>query len=74
MNDFIQEEVVDYSFTPPDRRFDDSPFFLPDFNGKEDPALYENETYIEWLRVTGECQQPLAGETFWKPMKETIVF
>lgn len=36
MNDFIQEEVVDYSFTPPDRRFDDSPFFLPDFNGKED--------------------------------------
>ncbi|MCR5817100.1 MAG: VWA-like domain-containing protein, partial [Ruminococcus sp.] len=25
-----------YSFTPPDRRFDDSPFFLPDFNEKDD--------------------------------------
>lgn len=36
LNDFIQEEVVDYSFSPPDRRFYDSPFFLPDFNGKED--------------------------------------
>lgn len=36
LNDFIQEEVVDYSFAPPDRRFDDSPFFLPDFNGKKD--------------------------------------
>ena len=36
LNDFIQEEVVDYSFEPPDRRFDDSPFFLPDFNGKDD--------------------------------------
>ena len=36
LNDFVQEEVVDYSFSPPDRRFDDSPFFLPDFNGKED--------------------------------------
>lgn len=36
LNDFIQEEVVDYSFAPPDRRFDDSPFFLPDFNGNED--------------------------------------
>ena len=36
LNDFIQEEVTDYSFAPPDRRFDDSPFFLPDFNGKED--------------------------------------
>lgn len=36
LNDFIQEEVVDYSFSPPDRRFEDSPFFLPDFNEKED--------------------------------------
>lgn len=36
LNDFVQEEVVDYSFSPPDRRFDDSLFFLPDFNGKED--------------------------------------
>jgi len=36
LNDFIQEEVTDYSFSPPDRRFDDSPFFLPDFNEKED--------------------------------------
>ena len=33
---FIQEEVTDYSFSPPDRRFDDSPFFLPDYNEKED--------------------------------------
>ena len=36
LDNFIQEEVADYSFAPPDRRFDDSPFFLPDFNGKED--------------------------------------
>ncbi len=36
LNDFIQEEITDYSFSPPDRRFDDCPFFLPDFNGKED--------------------------------------
>lgn len=33
--DFLQEEVVDYSFMPPDRRFDDCPFFLPDFNDKD---------------------------------------
>ena len=36
LNDFVQEEIVDYSFTPPDRRFDDSPFFLPDFNDKDE--------------------------------------
>lgn len=36
LNDFVQEELVDYSFTPPDRRFDEIPFFLPDFNDKDD--------------------------------------
>ena len=32
----MQEEITDYSFAPPDRRFDDSPFFLPDFNVPEE--------------------------------------
>ena len=36
LNEFVQEEVVDYSFFPPDRRFDDGDFFLPDFNEKDD--------------------------------------
>lgn len=35
LNDFLQEEICVYSFSPPDRRFDDSPFYLPDFNGTE---------------------------------------
>lgn len=34
--DFVQEEITDYSFEPPDRRFSDSPFFLPDFNEPTD--------------------------------------
>lgn len=32
LNSFIQEEVCDYSFSPPDRRLQDSDFFLPDYN------------------------------------------
>ena len=36
LNEFLQEEIVDYSFSPPDRRYDESPFFLPDFNEKDD--------------------------------------
>ena len=32
---FLQEEVNDYSFLPPDRRYADSGFFLPDFNQTE---------------------------------------
>ena len=35
---FVQEEITDYSFDPPDRRFQDSPFLLPDFNEKEEMA------------------------------------
>lgn len=34
LDEFVQEEVTDYSFTPPDRRYDGD-FFLPDFNDKE---------------------------------------
>ena len=32
LNEFVHEDIVDYSFFPPDRRFDEGCFFLPDFN------------------------------------------
>ena len=35
LNNFIQEQTCDYSFSPPDRRFSDTDFFLPDFNEKD---------------------------------------
>ncbi len=38
LNSFVQEEIADYSFMPPDRRMEDSIFFLPDFNEKEEFA------------------------------------
>ncbi len=33
LRDFMSTEINDYSFNPPDRRFD-GPFFMPDFNGE----------------------------------------
>lgn len=36
LNEFVQEEICYYSFNPPDRRFGDSDFFLPDFNEKDE--------------------------------------
>ena len=46
--DFITFEIADYSFAPPDRRFDDSSFFLPDFNEPEEKIelniLFEIDT------------------------------
>ena len=32
LNTFLQEELCDYSFLPPDRRYQDCDFFLPDFS------------------------------------------
>ena len=36
LNNFIQENIVDYSFFPPDKRYSETDFFLPDFNDPED--------------------------------------
>ena len=35
LDNFVQECICDYSFAPPDRRFSDTDFFLPDFNDKD---------------------------------------
>lgn len=43
-----------------------------DFSGEENPELYEDPIYQEWLRVTGECQDPLPGEKFWKLMRSVV--
>ena len=36
LNNFLQFQIADYSFSPPDRRFQESPFLLPDFNEPQD--------------------------------------
>lgn len=46
LHEFIQEEINDYSFSPPDRRFDDSPFFLPDFNEKGESDEVEDILFM----------------------------
>ena len=33
-------------------------------------SALDNNRYREWLRITGECQMPLPGETFWKDMDD----
>ena len=46
--DFINFEISDYSFAPPDRRFDEYNFFLPDYNEKDETInfniLFEVDT------------------------------
>lgn len=60
LNDFIQEDVCDYSFTPPDKRFGDSDFFLPDFNEKEEKV----ENLLFMIDTSGSMSDEQIGEVY----------
>ena len=36
LNNFIHTEICDYSFAPPDKRYDDTGFYLPDYNENDE--------------------------------------
>ena len=46
LTNFVQENVKDYSFNPPDRRFSESPFFLPDFNDCDTADTVKNVLFM----------------------------
>lgn len=62
LDSFLQEETYDYSFQPPDRRFQETGLFLPDFSPDEQaarPVLFMMDTSgsvhsTELNRVYGE--------------------
>lgn len=60
LNDFIQEDVCDYSFSPPDRRFGDSDFFLPDFNEKEEKV----ENLLFMIDTSASMSDEQIGEVY----------
>ena len=49
LNDFLQENINDYSFAPGDKRFSDSEFILPDFNDKD----FDPEKVIFMVDMSG---------------------
>lgn len=65
LNEFVQEEITDYSFTPPDKRMEDSPFFLPDFNQMDDSVknilfMIDTSASMSNKEVT-ECYSEIYG-------------
>lgn len=60
LNDFVQEEISDYSFFPPDRRMQDSPFFLPDFNDFEERV----DDVLFMVDTSGSMSDDLIAEAF----------
>ena len=69
LNNFIQEDIVDYSFVPPDRRYGDSGFFLPDFNEKDEEirdilfmvdtsgSMSDDEITLAFSEIRGAIEQ-----------------
>ena len=60
LRDFIQFDVNDYSFTPPDRRYDDSPFFLPDYNDE----IEKVENILFMIDASGSMSDKIVSTVF----------
>jgi len=60
LTEFVQEEVCDYSFAPPDRRFLEGDFFLPDFNDKEDTV----EDILFMIDTSGSMSDAMVAEAY----------
>ena len=69
LNEFIQPEADDYSFLPPDRRFQDNDFFLPDLNDvievvkkivfyiDTSGSIGDRELLAAYSEIVGACNQ-----------------
>lgn len=60
LRDFIQFDVNDYSFAPPDRRYDDSPFFLPDYNDE----IEKVENILFMIDASGSMSDKVVSTVF----------
>jgi len=60
LSDFIHEDVMDYTFSPPDRRQDDNPFFLPDFNSNE----YEVSNILLMVDTSGSMTDSMIADVY----------
>lgn len=55
LNEFVQEQITDYSFSPPDIRYSETGFFLPAFNEKE----YITKDILFMVDTSGSVQDEM---------------
>ena len=60
LQEFIRMQERDYTFAPPDRRFSDSDFFLPDFN-ENDPVV---EDILFMVDTSGSMSNKSINEAY----------
>lgn len=60
LNCMMSEEMMDYSFLPPDRRMQDSEFFMPDFNVSSD----EKKKILFWIDTSGSIEDDVLSSVY----------
>lgn len=60
LHNFMENNLFDYSLSPPDRRFSDSDFFLPDFNLTE--TVHSARRILFMVDTSGSVGRELLGE------------
>ena len=60
INDFVQDEICDYSFSPPDNRFSDSSFLLPSFSERDEKV----KKILFMVDVSGSMSDRQIAECF----------
>lgn len=60
INAFIQEEMYDYTFSPPDRRFAGTGFFLPDYNVTD----HESRKVLFMVDTSGSVDDEAVGKVY----------
>lgn len=60
LNEFVQIELNDYSFSPPDRRFDGYDFFLPDLNVPDERV----ENLLFFIDTSGSMSDKMISEAY----------
>ena len=60
INNFVQDEICDYSFSPPDYRYQDSIFFLPGFSERDEKI----KKILLMVDVSGSMSDEQISECF----------
>ena len=60
LDNFVQDEINDYSFNPPDRRFSDSIFMLPDLNEATDAI----KNILFMIDTSGSMTDRMIGQAY----------
>ncbi len=64
LRNFIEEDVCDYSFNPPDRRFDETGFYLPDYNETSDEGCVRKVLFM--IDTSGSVDTKTVTEAFFE--------